>query len=161
MGPTELIKVQLSVSTTMGKDRKRPLPLIADIIRQHGFTGLTRGLWLTWLRDCPSVGVYFLAYEYLKVLFATNNKLSVTAQLCAGGFAGCLSWASTYPFDVLKTHVQTGRSNTLSAAAKDIMKTEGIYGFVRGSMPCLVRAFPVNATIFFVYEFLVSLARQQ
>jgi len=60
MGPTELIKVQLSVSRAMGKDRKRPGAVFASIIKENGIRGFTRGLGMTWLRDCPSVGKFIV-----------------------------------------------------------------------------------------------------
>jgi len=159
IGPSELIKVQLSLSRSMGNQRRRPWPLLKEILHTHGLRGMTRGLGMTWLRDCPSVGVYFWTYESLKTLLSRENKMSIVAQIFAGGAAGCSSWFSTYPIDVIKTHIQTGKSSSVKEAVQSVVQSEGLRGFTKGALPCLVRAFPVNATIFCIYEFLVDLWR--
>jgi len=157
IGPTELIKVQLSVSRQMGSDRLRPSVLIVKIFKKEGLQGLTRGLGMTWLRDCPSVAVYFWTYEFLKALFTpAGGTLPFLGQLMAGGGAGCFSWLSTYPVDVIKTQVQTGKGNTILEAVKHVLATDGPFGFLKGILPCLLRAFPVNATIFCIYEYLTA-----
>lgn len=43
------------------------------------------------------------------------------------------------------------------ATAKGIYSTDGVRGFYRGLGPCLLRAFPVNACAFFVYEGIMRL----
>lgn len=37
-----------------------------DIVAKYGLMSLYRGFWITVWRDAPSVGLYFLIYEYLK-----------------------------------------------------------------------------------------------
>lgn len=74
--------------------------------------------------------------------------------LTAGGNAGMVSWASIYPIDVIKSYVQV-RSDpnlTLLRAAREIMAANGPGGFFTGLAPCLVRSFPANGAIFFMYE---------
>lgn len=75
---------------------------------------LTRGTWLTVLRDVPGVGSYFFGFEYAcdwiksmkrdghhQQTAASSENLSVTSLLVAGGLAGCFSWIVTYPIDVV------------------------------------------------------------
>jgi solute carrier family 25 carnitine/acylcarnitine transporter 20/29 len=37
------------------------------------------------------------------------------------------------------------------------LKTEGLQGLYRGSIPCMLRAAPVNAATFVAYEFAMNL----
>ncbi len=73
-------------------------------------------------------------------------------ELLAGGGAGVLSWASIIPVDVIKTRIQNGFQGGSLECARTILREEGPKGLFRGAAPCLLRAFPVNACTFFVYE---------
>lgn len=83
-------------------------------LRKHrrAFAVLTRGTWLTVLRDVPGVAAYFVGFEYIcdcirarsnQPVSSSGDNLSVTSLLAAGGLAGCLSWVVTYPVDVVST----------------------------------------------------------
>lgn len=53
--------------------------------------------------DIPASGAYLSVYEFLKKAFAgegSEQKLSVMATLCAGGFAGIANWSVCIPADV-------------------------------------------------------------
>ena len=85
------------------------MSMFRHIYQQEGVRGLFRGFSATALRDTPSYGVYFLAYEYTKdrLLAASNHHSPLLPMLAAGGIAGCLSWLSCYPVDVVKSVIQT------------------------------------------------------
>lgn len=78
--------------------------------------GLTRGFGITLLRDTPSYGLYFVAYEFmveglqaalqLPPLGLQAGSSCHTAQFLAGGLAGMVAWLSVYPVDVVKTRMQ-------------------------------------------------------
>merc|ERR1712238_567103 len=80
-----------------------------------------------------------------------------------GGLAGSLSWIIVYPVDVIKSRIQSLPIDTISAKKKSFysiarniyQKEGGIIPliFSRGLAVTILRAFPVNGTIFFVYEF--------
>jgi solute carrier family 25 carnitine/acylcarnitine transporter 20/29 len=67
--------------------------------------GLYIGGGITAVRDAVGYGFYFGAYEGVKRLFPKPDGNA--AILVAGGVAGCATWASVYPLDVVKTRVQT------------------------------------------------------
>lgn len=77
----------------------------------------------------------------------------------AGGFAGAITWAVVYPVDVIKTRIQTAplttpRSDlTMWKVGGNIVRKQGWRCLFRGLGITLVRAFPVNATLFPIYEF--------
>jgi len=88
-----------------------------------------------------------------------NDPDAHWAVLTAGGLSGMLFWLSIYPVDVIKSHLMT------DATARDKRKYRGVLDCTRrvyaaggmqalwrGFIPCMVRAFPVNAVTFFAYE---------
>ena len=93
---------------------------------------LYRGFPPTFVRDTIHTGIYFKVYETLKPEYGS---------LIAGGTAGTLGWAFTYPIDVVKTCIQTGEK--IAYTPRNLF---------RGIHYSLLRAFPTHAIIFTVYE---------
>lgn len=55
--------------------------------------GLFKGFSVTFLRDCPNIGIYFASYEWLKKLLRADGRQdgaqnSQASILLAGGIAG-------------------------------------------------------------------------
>lgn len=155
-----------------------------DIVRTQGVLGLYRGFLVTALREAPSFGVYFFTYKTVsnairKLLkepsssslssqdtyyndiqiiskdVDSNPTSNMTAIFLAGGIAGAASWASVYPVDVIKTHIQLNPADSKESVigvAKRLHRTYGFRVFFRGLGVTMIRAFPVNAATFFVYE---------
>jgi solute carrier family 25 carnitine/acylcarnitine transporter 20/29 len=91
-----------------------------------------------------------------------------------GGMAGVTSWAFTMPCDVIKSHIQSlslgssssgcGAATRKSAeferrwlaVAKWGVEKHGVNYFFRGFGPAVLRAFPVSAVVFTVYEFIMT-----
>jgi solute carrier family 25 carnitine/acylcarnitine transporter 20/29 len=80
----------------------------------------------------------------------------------AGGIAGAVSWLSVYPFDVIKSRLQSQLPGDnhyrgwLDCGVKTI-REEGSHVLWRGLSPTLARAFLVNAAIFSTYEVLMKM----
>mmetsp|Transcript_35954 Transcript_35954/g.93548 ORF Transcript_35954/g.93548 Transcript_35954/m.93548 type:complete len:277 (-) Transcript_35954:158-988(-) len=140
--PVELLKVRLqSFSDPSGA--AGPVSLARHIVLKEGPLNLFRGLGVTILRDTPSFGLYFVVYEWIDRWMEHSSEVSRT--LLAGGTAGVITWASVYPIDVIKSRIQTGREWNI----REMWRSGALY---RGALPCLIRAFPVNAVTFFVYN---------
>ena len=79
-------------------------------MRAHGLRGIYRGLPVTVIRETPSYGAYFAAYDalctWLTPAGTHKSDLSWPRLLLAGGIGGMIGWLSTYPFDVIKTKMQ-------------------------------------------------------
>jgi len=184
--PTELVKCRLQVQQTLRTNPSSAasftspasaasaalhqptsaLSMFRHVYRQEGVRGLYRGYSATALRDIPSYGVYFLTYEYTKDQLVAASQLHspVLPMLAAGGVAGCVSWLSCYPLDLVKSVIQTenavvagsgtGSSSGLSmwGVTKRLYAEGGVSRFFRGITPCLLRSVPVNAVTFVVYE---------
>jgi len=140
---------------------------------RHGLQGLYRGLLATILRQTPSLAMYFPVYHILKQSiddFYTvrgNSESTIPnadslwwSSALAGGLAGCLSWTIVYPIDAVKSRIQSmpldtpAKERSIIHIARGISRNEGFAKliFSRGLAVTLLRAFPVNGTIFFVYE---------
>ena len=96
-----------------------------------------RGLGATTVRETSATAVYFGSYNWIKKEYGCS-------PFWAGGTAGVLSWAVSYPFDVI-------RSRQISHAMTMLEAMRG-GRFFDGFTICICRAFIVNATNFYVYE---------
>ena len=85
-----------------------------------------------------------------------NDEGPGLATLVAGGLAGCSSWLVIYPVDVVKSHVQTasGKNNNGIETAIRLYQLHGWRIFTRGLSVTMLRAFPVNAAVFYALEHL-------
>jgi solute carrier family 25 carnitine/acylcarnitine transporter 20/29 len=111
--PTEVLKLRAQLSR-----RYSSWEVARRLVRTHGARGLYIGGGITAVRDAVGYGFYFGAYEGVKRLFPRPDGHA--AILVAGGVAGCVTWASVYPLDVVKTRVQTqieGKGKMAAAAA--------------------------------------------
>jgi len=166
--PMDLLKAKMQVqynATKTTSHYKSSLDCAVKLIRNHGILSLYQGFSATLWRNIPGCVVYFGCYEfisdYLKRQMGTDSKeLSKSSVMIAGGIAGTLFWASIFPFDVIKSRLQTDStirsSRTYSSLFDCITKVyqrEGWRAFFRGFSPCIIRSFPTNAASFLAYEF--------
>lgn len=158
--PTELIKCRLQVQTT-GPRSSGLSQCIKDVYRDGGgVRGFYAGIGPILMRDIPAFAAYFSLYEIAKDKLESSNSPSLWLSSCvAGGFAGVMSWAVVYPFDYLKSIVQTqpleGRRGMVSIA-QELLRTKGPTVFFRGMSVAVLRALPVNSIVFPVYEWTVA-----
>jgi solute carrier family 25 (mitochondrial carnitine/acylcarnitine transporter), member 20/29 len=139
-----------------------PLDCIRKLSADAGvFHGLYRGTAVTILREAQAYGVWFLTYEFLMNADAKRNKIkreqiSTPKVAFYGGLAGEMLWLGSYPFDVVKSKMQTdgfgskARYKNMRDCFAQTFRTEGLYGFWRGIGPTLLRAMPVSAGTFAV-----------
>lgn len=123
--------------------------------------GLYRGTAVTLLREAQAYGIWFLTFEYLMNADAARNKIarseiSTLKVAFYGGLAGEMLWLASYPFDVIKSKMQTDgfgkeqKYKNMRDAFGQTWAREGARGFWRGIAPTLVRAMPVSAGTFAV-----------
>mmetsp|Transcript_46361 Transcript_46361/g.104714 ORF Transcript_46361/g.104714 Transcript_46361/m.104714 type:complete len:116 (-) Transcript_46361:298-645(-) len=81
--PVERVKCILQAAPA--GEFEGPVDCVAQIVRTDGIQGLlTRGLGVTLLREVPSYGFYFGAYEFTKTsLLALVSGLPPSAQWCS------------------------------------------------------------------------------
>ena len=96
---------------------------------------LFSGLKYTIYRDSIGLGIYFFIYNKLEKNYGS---------FLSGGFAGLLSWIYSYPFDTIKTRIQTNNNLNLY---------NNLY---KGFTIVAIRSFIVNSFIFMTYDKLIK-----
>jgi solute carrier family 25 carnitine/acylcarnitine transporter 20/29 len=139
--------------------------LLVSIIRKEGLVGLYRGFWVTFNRDFLSFGIYFYSYFKIKDCYEERNSLTNLKLLFAGGVSGVMSWLITYPFDTLKTVIQTQNQERYlkQIEAYSLISKETnskFYCIFKGLTPTLIRAFIVNAVIFYTNELCQNICKK-
>ncbi len=173
--PVEHIKCRLQIQAASGAKQmyKGPIDACVSIIKNHGiFRGLYRGMGVTLWRETPAFGMYFAVYDTIKDRVESlleekdddhpipSHAHAWAASALAGGISGASTWGIIYPFDVIKSRMQTSPLDRhlqkgMWTVGGDIIRNHGFKHMFRGLGVTLVRAFPVNAIIFPVYEFVL------
>lgn len=109
---------------------------IKNIIKSY------KNLNIVTLRELPATYIYFTSYDKLK-----QNNISI---FLSGSIAGINSWLFTYPFDTIKTRIQSNNSKTFIEAFKKGKLFNGL-------LFCLGRAFIVNGVNFSIYEYFMKI----
>ena len=126
------------------------------LARKHGIRhGLFAGTTSTVSREVPQYLIYFIVYDWVRE--RTQPLVGdLTSQALAGGCAGASGWVPPiYCIDVIKTKVQSAPKGTYTSmvdCARKSYAAEGVAVFTRGTGVAVLRAFPLHATIFVVYE---------
>jgi len=100
------------------------------------------GLKQTMIRESIGCSMYFGIYNTCR-----DNKIPV---LMSGGISGASSWIITYPFDTIKTRIQSGIFNNMI----DCIKYGNLY---KGINISILRSLVVNSISFYVYEYTIKL----
>lgn len=164
-GPIEHVRIRLqSQPHGAGKLYNGPLDCVRKLGAHEGILrGLYRGEVVTIWREAFAYGAWFASFEYMMNSDAARNKIDrkdIPAYKIAfyGGIAGEILWLASYPFDVIKSKMQTdgfGKDRKYSSMRDCFAQTfrdGGARGFFRGLAPTLVRAMPVSAGTFAVVE---------
>lgn len=168
-GPIEHVRIRLQTQPHDPQKRLYHGPL--DCIRKlsssthsrPGISGLYRGQTVTLLREAQAYGFWFLTFEYLMNSDMSRNgynrsDISSPKVALYGGLAGEALWITSYPFDVVKSKMQSDgfgagqRYSSMRDCFGQTWRREGWRGFWKGIGPTLVRAMPVSAGTFAVVE---------
>jgi solute carrier family 25 carnitine/acylcarnitine transporter 20/29 len=150
--PFELIKCKQQLNAEAFEKMSHT---VRRVISVGGYRGLYQGFWVTFNRDVLSYGLYFYNYFKLKDYWEGNKTVTHFKLMMAGGISGILAWGVSYPFDTMKTIIQ-GRDGEIKqyALLKELVCNSGINSLFKGLSPALVRAFFVNAAVFYLNEIL-------
>ena len=134
-----------SLSGTLGGIIVAPILQVLDLAKVKRQTNkplnmyilrTNKGMSMSILRESSALSIYFGSYHYLK-----SQEMST---LAAGGCAGLLNWAFTYPIDVIRSR-QLSQNIKISTAIQQ--------GHLwKGFNICMARAFIVNSISFYIYE---------
>lgn len=157
--PSELVKIVLQVDSKAAKTSS--VDCAKHIFRDHGISGLYRGWVMTTMRDVPAFAVYFYSHEEIKHWLTKGDRVNETTGnlLMAGGLAGTLSWLLLHPVDVVKSCTQSQpvrKGGPAPLGARQVLQhnvsKEGPRFLLKGITATCLRAFPVSAVTFLVYE---------
>lgn len=162
-GPIEHVRIRLQTQPH-GAARlyNGPLDCIRKLSAHEGvLKGLYRGEVVTIYREAQAYGVWFLTFEYLmnqdmKRNHIKREDISSVKVATYGGLAGEALWIASYPFDVVKSKMQSDgfgdkmRYRGMIDCFRQTWAKEGMLGFWKGIGPTLLRAMPVSAGTFAV-----------
>jgi len=165
--PFEVLKVRLQLDHNAASAGAAGwVAALRALIHAEGARGLYRGLGPLVARDVPFNALFYGTYESLCTALMrlrgaeTKEQLGTGWVFLSGGLAGCAGWSVVLPFDVLKTRLQSGQSNSPPLALlREIVAAEGTAGLFRGWTAAVVRAFPANACLFLGVELTTRLLR--
>ena len=159
--PIEHIRIRLQTQPHgPGRLYSGPIDCVRKLATREGFLrGVYRGFPVTLLREAQAYGVWFLSFEYMMNKDAAHNQIQrsdVPTYKVAlyGGLAGEALWLSSYPFDVIKSKMQSDgfgekmRFRSMTDCFQQTWRAEGLRGFWKGIGPTLLRAMPVSAGTF-------------
>lgn len=156
--PLEMIKCNQQINF-QGKTKKenRFIMKTKHIYRKGGLYCFYKGCWSTINRDVISTGLYFFIYYYIKDYYRRKKyNFNSVQKAFAGGFSGLVTWFITYPFDTVKTIIQTGPFKESppkqSQVMKEMMKKGGIAELYRGAWPALFLSVLFSAFNFTFFE---------
>ena len=159
INPIERLKIQMQISNGEINDSYECL---IQTIKSDGFHGLLfRGIDATLWREVPGYALYFLAYSYLSQQ-AIDTPIEPYAPLLCGAFAGAISWVPIYPFDVIKTNMQSKQNienninQSMIRVATDLKDKFGWNIFFNGLTPKLYRAVVADSVTFMTYEMILK-----
>lgn len=167
-GPIEHVRIRMQTQAHgANKLYSGPIECVRKLCDCGGlFKGLFRGQTATIWREAQAYGAWFLTFEYLMNSDAARNKIDrneISGYKIAGygGLAGEALWLSSYPFDVMKSKMQSDgfgenmKYRGMIDCFKKTFRTEGFGGFWKGVGPTLLRAMPVSAGTFAVFEMIM------
>jgi solute carrier family 25 (mitochondrial carnitine/acylcarnitine transporter), member 20/29 len=151
--PIQLLKIQMQ---TNPKTTLREI-LIRDIFKTGRYGILYRGFGVTAVSDSIGRGMYFWTYECSKEFFTRqydNQSLPLYAKIISASIAGVSSWFIMFPFDTVKTIVQSQYAGPSALEHLSIILKSGNARRIlyRGCLYAVVRAAPVAATILPLYD---------
>jgi solute carrier family 25 thiamine pyrophosphate transporter 19 len=162
--PLDLLRTRFAAQ---GNDRiyRSLISSIRDIKRYEGNRGFFRGLSAAIVQIVPYMGLFFTAYEALRIPFSTFSLPFGTGDAAAGVLASVTAKTGVFPLDLVRKRLQVqGPTRSkyihrnipeyrgIAGAIKTILQKEGIRGLYRGLTVSLVKAAPASAITMWTYE---------
>ena len=139
------------------------LDATVKIFKQYGIKGLNRGQAPTTVRESTGLCLYFSIIEYLTGKLTPagvdKNNVPIYVPIVAGGVGGTSYWVFNYPFDYVKTLMQSDKLGdfkykSMAQVFRDQLRVGGWQTFFKGYLICLMRSFPVNSAAITTYRFM-------
>ncbi|KAI9231953.1 MAG: mitochondrial carrier domain-containing protein, partial [Podila humilis] len=137
---------------------------VKKIVRHEGASSLWRGLSPTVAMSIPATVIYFVGYDYLKVVLSERMNGSTPetlAPLAAGAFARTVAATVISPLELFRTRMQSVHTETkgnsglfrgVFQGVVTMVQQEGVLSLWRGLGPTLWRDVPFSAIYWMGYE---------
>jgi solute carrier family 25 uncoupling protein 8/9 len=150
--PIELIKTRLQSAKTDNNAFK----VIKDILEKDGVYGLWKGSVPGMVRSSVLTASQCATYEEVKKTLAQNFNMteSLSLHFSSSMIAGFVTTTITNPIDVIKTnmYVQKTAYTGMIDCGADILKKDGLSGFMKGWAASYTRLGPQTVIMFIVTE---------
>jgi hypothetical protein len=161
--PIGLVKVQRQKVAGISTEPRGYIEMIRSIAAKQGLGGFYRGFTpMLWMESCGR-GFYMVIYFNLKPWLSNFfygsdvESESLSVRMTAAAVAGCVSWISVYPVDVIKSKLQADveakQYKNFLDCIKQTYQLGGLRALTRGISYTLIRAAPTAATVLPVYEY--------
>jgi solute carrier family 25 carnitine/acylcarnitine transporter 20/29 len=171
--PIDVIKSQLQVQIIKSKtveNYKAPFlgmkQCMTYIMQTNGVRGLYQGIIPHLCRNIPSGALHLGLFDIIRMKMAEKenihvSQLKVYQSLIAGSIGGVSFWVFLYPFDVVKSSMQSDfignspdrRYANMKDCIEKLYQEGGWRRFYRGFSPCLLRAVPANSIMLYTVAF--------
>lgn len=138
---------------------------IWDIKRHEGYRGFFRGIGPGLGQIVPFMGIFFAAYESLRVSLDGLHMPWGSGDATAGMMASILAKTVVFPLDLVRKRIQVQgptrghyvydnipEYSTAFRAIRAILRQEGFWGLYKGLPISLIKAAPASAVTLWTYE---------
>jgi len=146
---------------------------VTDIARRDGFKGFFQGLGAGVGQVVPYMGLFFSAYETLRLPLSIHSLPFGSGDATAGVIAGIIAKTGVFPLDLIRKRLQVqgpmraryARGDIpeyrkgVWSTAKIIVSREGWMGLYRGLGVGLMKSAPASAITMWTYERVLGLLK--
>ena len=166
--PLEMVKCNQQINF-QGKTKKenRFFKKTLHIYRKTGIRGFYRGFIATANRDVISTGLYFCIYYSIRNKYKESHGkiLGSAIEVFAGIITGLITWTVQYPFDTIKTIIQTSPIKERPVTQKEVfinLKSQGgVRQVYRGALPSLLLSVIFTSSNFLFFEFFKGILKPE
>lgn len=159
--PVDRIKIFLQLNEKISGCRKKPIGLLECtklIYQNHSFHGFMKGYFPNLLVHFWGLPAYFLGYEvarnYLSLKISQDTAFGpLVLPMCSGIAAGVCFWLVSYPFDLIKTKMQSTHHHMRARDVFLMVYKKGFFSLYKGVGVTLIRSVPANASVWIGLEY--------
>ncbi|EKX39210.1 hypothetical protein GUITHDRAFT_154481 [Guillardia theta CCMP2712] len=162
--PMEITKIRMQMYKPAPGETVNQMAILSKMVREMGITGMYKGTFSTFMRDCPFSIVYFSLYGiFRRKLVDDKGAISSSGALIASTCAGVVAASGSTPLDVIKTRLQAAPApgvepykGWLPTVAR-IAREEGAMALLKGVGPRTIIISPLFGIALMVKETLARI----